>query len=92
VSAAEYEALDRNVKEYEPRLALYAGQDGLDLYRRIAEKVGPFLKPDGLLLLEIGYTQGPAVRVLLEQIALFAQIRIDKDLQGRERVVTAQRA
>ncbi len=91
VSAAEYEALDRNVKDYEPRLALYAGPDGLDLYRRIAAKVGPFLKPDGLLLLEIGYTQGPAVRALLEETALFTQIRIDKDLQGHERVVTAQR-
>ena len=59
VSAAEYEALDKNVKDYEPRIALYAGQDGLDVYRRIVEKVGQFLKPDGILLLEIGYTARP---------------------------------
>ncbi len=91
VSAAEYEALDRNVKEYEPRLALYAGQDGLDVYRRIVEKVDQFLKPDGILLLEIGYLQGPAVRELLEQTKALAQIRIDKDLQSHERVVTAVR-
>jgi release factor glutamine methyltransferase len=91
VSAAEYEALDRNVKDYEPRIALYAGQDGLDLYRRIAEKVDQFLKPDGLLLLEIGYQQGPAVRELLEQTGALAQIRIDKDLQTHDRVVTAVR-
>ncbi len=91
VSAAEYEALDRNVKEYEPRIALYAGQDGLDLYRRIVEKVDQFLKPDSVLLLEIGYQQGPAVRELLEQTKTFAQIRIDKDLQGHDRVVTAMR-
>ena len=91
VSAPEYEALDRNVKDYEPRIALYAGQDGLDLYRRIVEKVREFLKPDGLLLLEIGYQQGPAVRELLEQTGVFAPIRIDKDLQGHDRVVTAQR-
>jgi release factor glutamine methyltransferase len=91
VSAAEYEALEKNVKDYEPRLALYAGQDGLDVYRRIVEKAGQFLKPDGLLLLEIGYQQGPAVRELLEQTRVFAQIRIDRDLQGHDRVVTAMR-
>jgi release factor glutamine methyltransferase len=91
VSAAEYEALDKNVKDYEPRIALYAGQDGLDLYRKIVEKVSQFLKPDGILLLEIGYEQGPAVRDLLEQTGTFAQIRIDKDLQTHNRVVTAVR-
>ncbi len=89
VSAPEYEALDRNVKDYEPRIALYAGQDGLDVYRRIVEKVREFLKPDGILLLEIGYQQGPAVRELLEQTGVFAPIRIDKDLQGHDRVVAA---
>ncbi len=91
VSAPEYEALDRNVKDYEPRIALYAGQDGLDVYRRIVEKVGQFLKPDGVLLLEIGYQQGSAVRELLEQTGIFTQIRIDKDLQGHDRVVAAVR-
>ena len=79
------------MKDYEPRIALYAGPDGLDVYRKIMEKVGQFLKPDGILLLEIGYQQGPAVRELLEQTGLFAQIRIDKDLQGHDRVVTAMR-
>jgi release factor glutamine methyltransferase len=92
VSAPEYEALDRNVKDYEPRIALHAGPDGLDVYRRIVEEVREFLKPDGILLLEIGYQQGPAVRELLEQTGVFAPIRIDKDLQGHERVVAAQRA
>ncbi|MCX5647168.1 MAG: peptide chain release factor N(5)-glutamine methyltransferase [Phycisphaerae bacterium] len=92
VSTAEYEALEKNVKDYEPRIALYAGEDGLDLYRKIVEKVSHFLKPDGSLLLEIGYTQGPAVQGLLEQAGTFAQIRIDKDLQGHDRVVAAQRA
>lgn len=91
VSAEEYEALDKNVKDYEPRLALYAGPDGLDIYRRIVEKVSEFLKPDGALLLEIGYKEGPAVRDLLEKTGVFPSIRIDKDLQGHDRVVTAAR-
>jgi release factor glutamine methyltransferase len=92
VSAAEYEELEKNVKDYEPRAALYGGQDGLDIYRRICEQVGRFLKPDGALLLEIGYTQGPAVRALLEQTGLFQTITVDKDLSGHDRVVLAGRA
>jgi release factor glutamine methyltransferase len=92
VSAAEYEALDKNVKDYEPRIALYAGEQGLDLYRRIAERVAEFLKPDGLLLLEIGYAQGPLVRELLARTNSFAAINVEKDLSGHDRVVTAERA
>ncbi len=91
VSAAEYEKLDKNVKDYEPRIALYAGEGGLDVYRRIAEKVGPFLKPDGVLLLEIGYTQGPAVRELLEQTGVFARIEVEKDFEKHDRLVVAKR-
>jgi release factor glutamine methyltransferase len=91
VSAAEYEALDKNVKDYEPKAALLAGEDGLDVYRRIVEKIDRFLKSDGVLLLEIGYAQGPAVRELLEQTALFSAITIEKDNQSNDRVVTARR-
>ena len=54
--------------------------------------MGRFLKPDGALLLEIGYKQGPAVRELLEQMGLFKTIEIDKDLSGHDRVVLAKRA
>ena len=91
VSAAEYEALDKNVKDYEPKAALLAGEDGLDIYRRIVEKIDRFLKPDGALLLEIGYAQGPAVRELVERTALFSTITVEKDNQNNDRVVTARR-
>jgi release factor glutamine methyltransferase len=91
VSEAEYEALEKNVKDYEPRLALHAGADGLDFYRRIAEKVDGYLKPDGVLLLEIGSIQGPAVRELLQQTGLFADIKVEKDLQNHDRIVLARR-
>ena len=92
VSAAEYEKLEKNVKDYEPRTALYGGEDGLELYRRIAEQVGRFLDSDGALLLEIGYEQGSAVRELLGRTGLFETIKVDKDLSGHDRIVTAQRA
>jgi release factor glutamine methyltransferase len=91
VSSAEYDNLDKNVKDYEPRLALYAGADGLDIYRRIVEKIDQFLKPGAGLMLEIGYAQGPAVRTMLEQTSAFAEIRIEKDYHDNDRIVTARK-
>jgi len=91
VSSAEYEILDKNVKDYEPKRALYAGTDGLDIYRRIAARIDEFLKPDAALMLEIGYAQGKAVRELLEQTGIFREIKIEKDHQNNDRVVIAKR-
>lgn len=87
VSAAEYETLDKNVKDYEPRHALLAGQDGLDVYRRIAERAAQFLKPGGALMLEIGCTQAAPVTELLKQTGAFGDIAIKKDLAGHDRIV-----
>ena len=92
VSSAEYEVLDKNVRDYEPKRALWAGADGLDIYRRIAERVDEFLKPDAALMLEIGYAQGKAVRELLGQTGIFAEIKIEKDNQNNDRVVTAKKS
>jgi release factor glutamine methyltransferase len=89
VSAPEFEKLQKNVKGYEPRLALYAGQDGLDVYRRICEKIGDFLKPDAALMLEIGYAQGRAVKELLETTGIFTEIKVEKDFHNNDRIVTA---
>ncbi len=89
VSAAEFESLETNVKAFGPRIALYAGEDGLDVYRRIIEKVDQFLKADAALMLEIGYAQGQAVRELLEQTECFNKITIEKDFHNNDRIVTA---
>ena len=91
VSAAEYEKLDRNVKDYEPKLALLAGDDGLDVYRRIIEKADQFLKSDAALMLEIGFAQGSAIKELLEKNGAFSQIRIEKDLHNNDRIVSAKK-
>lgn len=90
VSDAEYEQLDKNVKDYEPKKALLAGVDGLDVYRRIIARAGEFLKPDGALMLEIGYAQGKAVTTLLEETG-FGAIRIEKDMSNNDRIVTAKK-
>jgi release factor glutamine methyltransferase len=91
VSAAEFEKLDKNVKDYEPKLALFAGDDGLDIYRRIIETVEQFLKPDAVLMLEIGYSQGQAVRELLKQVRIFAEITIEKDIHDSDRIAIAKK-
>ncbi len=91
VSAPEFEKLDRNIKDYEPKLALFAGVDGLDVYRRIIEKADSFLKPDAALMLEVGYAQGQAIRELLEKANCFAGITIEKDHHNNDRIAIAKK-
>jgi release factor glutamine methyltransferase len=91
VSAAEYGKLETNVKDYEPKAALFAGDDGLDIYRRVIEKAEQFLKPAAALMLEIGYAQGRAVRELLEQTKAFAEIKIERDIHNNDRIVIARK-
>ena len=91
VSEIEYESLDKNVKDYEPAHALLAGADGLDVYKRIAEKVDDFLKPDGVLMMEIGYAQGKAIRELLEQTGIFKTITTEKDFANNDRIAIAKK-
>ncbi len=91
VSSSEYEKLDKNVKDYEPLLALLAGDDGMDIYRRIIEKVDRFLKSDAALILEIGYAQGSAIQEMLEQTGIFTEIKIEKDFHNNDRVVSAKK-
>jgi len=91
VSMPEFEKLDKNVKDYEPKSALLAGTDGLDVHRRIVERVNEFLKGDASLMLEIGYSQGPAVRELLEKAGYFGEIRIEKDFHDNDRIAMAKK-
>lgn len=91
VTAAEYEELERNVKDYEPKTALLAGDDGMDVYRRIIDKADQFLKSGAALMLEIGYAQGPAVSDLLEKTGVFTEIKIEKDFSNNDRIVSARR-
>lgn len=90
ISNAEFEKLDKNVRDFEPRGSLYGGVDGLEVYRRIIDKVPDYLKPDGAIMLEIGYAQGKAVAELLET-AGFKSIRIEKDLNKNDRIAIASR-
>ena len=90
VSATERPSLSIEVREYEPHLALFAGPDGLDVYRRLIPQAFSRLCPGGHILFEIGYGQEKSVRALLEQNAFF-DVRSLPDLQGIPRVLHAMR-
>ena len=83
-------SLSIEVRDHEPALALFAGNDGLDIYRRLIPAAHAALTPGGFLLLEIGYGQQPAVTALLATTG-FQSIQTFPDLQGIPRVLSAQR-
>ncbi len=82
--------LTREVKDHEPHLALDGGADGLQVIRPLVSGAKEHLQPGGWLLIEIGYDQGPAVEALLME-AGFAEVRIRKDLAGKDRIAQARR-
>lgn len=90
IPPSEIETLDVGVKDYEPRLALDGGPDGLAFYRRLASDAPAHLVPGGQLLMEIGWTQEPAVKKILQAEGHWHKIESHKDMGGRWRVVTAR--
>lgn len=87
IKSEECNALMPEVRDYEPRIALDGGEDGLLFYRRLAKEVRPYLKKDGWLFMEIGYDQGKSVPALFKE-AGFLEVEAKKDLAGLWRVVT----
>lgn len=86
IPTAVIATLEPEVREHEPMMALDGTEDGLKFYRQIAKEAGSWLKPGGSIYLEIGYDQGEAVSGLLED-AGFTNVRVIKDLPGKDRVV-----
>ncbi|HEY1190345.1 MAG TPA: peptide chain release factor N(5)-glutamine methyltransferase [Gemmata sp.] len=91
IAQSEFAGLSPEVREHEPRIALDGGPDGLAFYRRIAAGAGPFLKPGGSLLLEIGWKQDDAVRGLVAERPEFELGPTLKDVGKNPRVVTAKK-
>jgi len=91
ISHAELTELPVDVREHEPRVALDGGPDGLAFYRRIAADANAFLKPGGAVMVEIGWTQEPAVRALFEGRPELTHVTSAKDGGGRWRVVSAKK-
>jgi len=89
ITGAEMLELPDSVKHYEPHLALYGGEDGLDFYRSIADKYRKALRPGGYLCFEFGAGQGDAVCRILEENG-YTILERTRDYNDRERAVMAQ--
>jgi len=86
IPTGEIGGLMTEVRDYEPRVALDGGEDGLGYYRRIARAASPFLNRDGLVAVEMGYGQSPQVQDIFLQTGNYTLGGIRKDLAGMERV------
>ncbi|MGE0062102.1 MAG: peptide chain release factor N(5)-glutamine methyltransferase [Xanthobacteraceae bacterium] len=92
IASAEIAALAPEVRDYDPRLALDGGADGLAAYRAIAADAGRLLAPGGLLVVELGIGQEDAVRLLFTQAGLAVPAPARKDLGGVARALLARPA
>jgi len=89
VARREANSLPREVRDYEPESALYGGEEGYEVYGPLVAQARSFLKPGGLLVLELGHDSLTAVQALLETPA-WANIGIAHDLSGIPRVLSAE--
>jgi len=86
IKTDEIDALEHNVKGYEPITALDGGIDGLDFYRKITNRAAEYLSDSGRIYFEIGHDQAVDVSEILKA-AGFVDINVKKDLAGKDRVV-----
>ncbi|MGB2637122.1 MAG: peptide chain release factor N(5)-glutamine methyltransferase [Candidatus Acidiferrum sp.] len=90
ISMREADSLPIEVREHEPHAALFAGLEGYELYGVLIPNAAQYLKPSGLLVLELGYNGLSAVEPLLDRSS-WTNVAITKDLAGIHRVISAER-
>lgn len=88
VPSLDRSVLQPEVRDWEPDLALYGGEDGLVLYRRLIPEAARILKPGARLIMEIGYNLQEPVQALL---AAWTEVEVRTDLAGLPRVISARR-
>ncbi len=89
IAMEEMAGLDRDVRDFDPHIALTPGGDGLDPYRVIAAAVGRHLSPDGRVIIEIGHQQAANVLQIFQDAGL-SSLCCHPDLAGRDRVISAR--
>ena len=90
VGLRERETLEREVRDHEPELALYGGDEGYELYAELIAQSARHLKLGGLLVLELGHNSLPAVQPLLDA-PHWTAVGVANDLAGIPRVISAER-
>jgi release factor glutamine methyltransferase len=88
VGECDADKVQKQVREFEPKVAVFSGHEGMEIYRRLVPQAHKHLRPGGWLVAEIGYSEEDNVRNLL---AGWAQIQVTPDLQGIPRVVAARK-
>ena len=91
IGLIEKDEISSEVIKYDPEISLFAGPDGLDAYRRIIPSLPKFLNPDGFVALETGASQSNQVRNMMNAVG-FIDVKIVKDLSGKDRLVAAKLA
>jgi release factor glutamine methyltransferase len=92
VSDAEFDALDRTVREHEPKLALVAGPTGREIIDRLIQQSAAKLKEHGWLICELSPMIAQAVHDTLAADNLWTRVGLVRDLAGKHRVLVAQRS
>jgi release factor glutamine methyltransferase len=88
VGEAEADKVQRQVREFEPLIAVFSGHEGMDSYRRLIPQARDHLRPGGWFVAEIGFSEEAKVRALLVG---WDEIQVTPDLQGIPRVVAARK-
>ena len=91
IGLVEQDEIAAEVIKYDPQIALFAGRDGLEAYKRIIPNLAKFLNPDGLVVLETGASQSNQVKNMMNAVG-FIDAKIVKDLSGKDRLVAAKLA
>ena len=91
VPSGDFSALQPEVRDYEPKMALLAGPDGTQVQRRIINEASRFLMNHGLLIVEMGLGQADPLAQLIRQRKDYGSLEILKDLAGIDRVIVAQK-
>ena len=89
IGLIEKDEISTEVIKYDPQIALFAGRDGLDAFRRIIPSLSKFLNPDGFVTLETGASQSNQVKNMMNLVG-FIETQIVKDLSGNDRLVAAK--
>ena len=91
IASKDIETLDRSVKDYEPKLALDGGPDGLTIHRRILEQAHSRLVAGGRVYLEIAFNQGELAMQVASEYSAFDDAKVLKDFGGNDRVLTLRK-
>ena len=89
VGRADASQLQREVRDFEPHEALFAGPTGVEMYARLIEEAGRLLRPGGILVLELGYNSAEHVRAIFAGQKCWTNVAFTNDLAGIPRVAAA---